>query len=131
MKNIKRIAFTILLMFFSTYRVFADTFYYSDIALPDNAFGSVGETCSKVLGTSVITIVHGSVNMVRIFAVIIAIANAIITLVPAVIAKDAEALKKATHKCVVMGVVLAAIGIFPSIVRLITSIFGFDTTCIF
>ena len=54
-----------------------------------------------------------------------------ITLIPAVISKDADGLKKAEKKLVTMAIVLAAIGIFPTFVSIIGGIFGFDLTCIF
>ena len=64
-------------------------------------------------------------------AVLIVIVSAMFTLTTAVVSKDADGLKKAEKKCVVMAIVLVAIGIIPSILNVITSLFGFDTTCIF
>ncbi len=131
MKNIKKIIFGIALMFFSTYNVLADTFYYSDLEFGKDGFGPIGQTCSQVLGTTVVKIVHSSVGILRIVAVFIAIISAMFTLTTAITSKDADGLKKAGKKCVVMGVVLLCIGVFPSVATLIASIFGFDTTCIF
>jgi hypothetical protein len=53
-----------------------------------------------------------------------------IILIPAVIGKDADALKKAEKKLITLFVVLAAIGIFPSIVSIISNIFDFDLSCL-
>lgn len=131
MKNIKKIIFLIILMFFNTYYVLADTFYFPKLEFAKDGFGPIGQTCSQFLGPTVIKIIHSSVGILRIGAVIIVIISAMFTLITAVVTKDADGLKKAGHKCVVMAIVLMAIGIIPSILNVITSVFGFDTTCIF
>ena len=131
MKNIKKMVFGIILMFFSTYNVLADTLNLKELGFGNGGFGPLGQTCSKVLGATVVKIIHGSVGILRIAAVIIAILSAMFTLMGAVVSKDADGLKKAEKKCVIMGIVLLGIGIFPSVVTLIASVFGFDTTCIF
>ena len=53
------------------------------------------------------------------------------TLIPAVVNKDPEALKKAGNKCVKIAAILLVIGVFPSILRVIGKIFGYDLSCIF
>ena len=53
-----------------------------------------------------------------------------IIMIPAVVAKDADGLKKASLKCVKIAVVLAIIEIFPTIIKLVGIIFGFDVSCI-
>lgn len=130
MKNIKKILLFISILTFNASKVLAETFNISDYTLNDNGFGSMGDSCAKIAGPNVIKVIRGSITTVRILAVIIAIANAMFLLLPAVIAKDADALKKATRKCVVIGVVLAIIGIFPSIVSIISRIFDFDLSCL-
>ena len=54
-----------------------------------------------------------------------------IALIPAVVSKNPDALKKAGHKCMLMGVILLAIGVFPTLLRVIAKIFGYDVSCIF
>ncbi len=99
--------------------------------MSEGGFGPKGQSCSEILKNNGVKIIKGIVNVLRIAAVIIAIANAMITLVPAVISKDADGLKKAGRKLVVMAVVLAIVGILPSIVYLIGVVFGYDLSCIF
>ena len=53
------------------------------------------------------------------------------SLIPAVVSKEPEALKKAGNKCLKMGVILLVIGVFPTILRVIGKIFGYDLSCIF
>ncbi len=97
----------------------------------DGGFGDKGQKCEDILKNNGIKIVKGIVNVLRIAGAIIAIANAMIVLIPAVISKDADGLKKAGRKLIVMAVVLAIIGILPSIIYLIGQLFGYDLTCIF
>ncbi len=100
--------------------------------LDGGEFGPKGQNCEEVLLKNIgVKIIKGIVNVLRIAAAIVAIANAMITLIPAIISKDGDGLKKAGRKLVIMAVVLAIIGILPSIVYLIGQIFGYDLTCIF
>ena len=50
-----------------------------------------------------------------------------IILLPAVTSKDADGLRKASSKCVKLAVILAVIEIFPSVIKLIGALFGWDT----
>ena len=52
-----------------------------------------------------------------------------ISLIPALIAKDSEALKKAQKKCVTMAIVLVLILLLPTLLTFIGNIFGYDLTC--
>ncbi len=99
--------------------------------LSDADFGPDDQTCKEILKDNLISIIKSFINIIRIAGVIIAIGNGMITLIPAVISKDADGLKKAEKKLVTMAIVLAAIGIFPTFVSIIGGIFGFDLTCIF
>ena len=105
------------------------TFYLPGLSESD--FGPDNQKCNEILGKNGIKIVIGLINAVRVIGVIIAIANGMITLIPAVVSKDADGLKKAEKKLVIMAVVLAVIGILPTIVYLIGGIFDFDLSCIF
>ena len=99
--------------------------------LSDGGFGPTGQDCKTILGSNGVKVVVGIVNIARIAGVIIAIANGMLTLIPAVISKDADGLKKAEKKLIVMAVALAIIGILPTIVYLIGGIFDFDLSCLF
>ena len=131
MRSIKRVLCLISIFMIGINTVLADTLNASDYQLDMVGFGPATTTCSQLAGPNVIRIIHGSVSALRIIAVIIAIANGMLLLIPAVVSKDADALKKAEKKLVVMAVVLAAIGIFPSFVSIIGNIFDFDLSCIF
>ena len=54
-----------------------------------------------------------------------------LALIPAVLAKDADGLQKASKKIVNMVIILAAIFILPSIIKLIGNLFSYDVTCFF
>ena len=115
-------------------KIWDDSFTYKTFQLPglsDADFGPDDQTCKEILKDNLISIIKSFINIIRIAGVIIAIGNGMITLIPAVISKDADGLKKAEKKLVTMAIVLAAIGIFPTFVSIIGGIFGFDLTCIF
>ena len=130
MKNIKKILLFVSILVFNVSKVFADTFDLTPYKFDGSGFGSAGDSCAKIAGPNVIKVIHGSITTTRILCVILAIANGMLILIPAVVSKDADGLKKAEKKLVIMGVVLAAIGIFPSIVGIISNIFDFDLSCI-
>ena len=105
--------------------------YTGKFKMPEIGFGSEAKDCHDLVGEAVSKIIKSIFNILRIAGVIIAIVNAMITLIPAVVSKNADALKKAANKCVIMAIVLASIGILPSIIRLISLIFGYDVSCMF
>jgi hypothetical protein len=86
--------------------------------------------CKKVLGDSGYNLVNGLIKIVRILAPIVATLIAMITLIPAITAKDEDKVKAATKKCVIIGIVLLVIEVIPYIVRLIGVIIGYDLSCI-
>ncbi len=86
--------------------------------------------CKKVLGDSGYNLVNGLIKIVRILAPIVATLVAMITLIPAITAKDEDKVKAATKKCVTIGIVLLVIEVIPYIVRLIGVIIGYDLSCI-
>ena len=98
---------------------------------PGMGFGSSGESCVSWVGATLSKVIKAIFTIIRIIGAIIAIVNGMITLVPAVISKDADALKKASSKCVKLAVVLAIIGIFPSLINFLGTIFKFDLSCLF
>ena len=53
------------------------------------------------------------------------------TMTSAVISKDPGMIKKAGDKCLKMGIVLLIIGVFPTVLRVIARLFGYDLSCIF
>lgn len=86
--------------------------------------------CADILGENLTKVVHLAIKIIRIAGAIITILQATLTLVPAVTSGDADALKKAGKKCVTLAIILAAIGLFPTILHVIGNICGFDLSCI-
>ena len=105
--------------------------YEFNADLPAQGFGEGGESCEAIVGPNIAKLIKMSLNILRIIGAIIAIVNGMMTLIPAVISKDPEALKKAGNKCVKIAAILLVIGVFPSILRVIGKIFGYDLSCIF
>ena len=98
--------------------------------LPEFGFGEEGSNCSDILGANLTKIVNLGITAVRIAGAIIAIVNGMITLIPPLVSKDADALKKAGNKCIRLGIVLLVIGVFPTLVRVIGRLFGYDLSCL-
>lgn len=104
--------------------------YEFEADLPDFGFGEEGSTCYDLLGQNLTKIVNLGITAVRIAGAIIAIVNGMITLIPPIVSKDADALKKAGNKCIRLGIILLAIGVFPTLVTIIGRLFGYDLSCI-
>ncbi len=102
-----------------------------DIAqMPDSNLDPSYMTCKQILGDTLSQVVKGGITVIQIAAAIIAIIKGMTLLIPPIVNKDADKLKEATGKLVVLGILLIVVIIFRPIVRLIGTIFGFDTTCI-
>ena len=86
-------------------------------------------TCEEMLGKNLTKILKFALEVLSIAGAIIAIVNSMISLIPALIAKDAEALKKAQSKCITMAIVLVLILLLPTLLTFIGNIFGYDLTC--
>ncbi len=87
-------------------------------------------TCTQILGKVLTKVVRTGITIIQIIVAIIAIVKGMMTLIPAVVAKDADGLKKAGRTLATMGVILALVIIFKPLVRLIGNILGYDVTCI-
>lgn len=86
-------------------------------------------TCEEMLGKNLTKILKFTLEVLSIVGAIIAIVNSMISLIPALIAKDAEALKKAQSKCITMAIVLVLILLLPTLLTFMGNIFGYDLTC--
>ena len=95
----------------------------------DTGFGK-SANCKKVFGDAGYKIINGLIRLLRILAPIVAILIAMITLIPAVTAKDESKVKAATKKCVTIGIVLLIIEVIPYLIRLVGVILDFDLSCI-
>ncbi len=86
-------------------------------------------TCEELLGENLLKIVSFIMDSLRIVASIIAIVNAMIILLPAVVSKDADALKKSEKKLITLAIVLVLIILLPTFITVIGNIFGYDLSC--
>lgn len=100
------------------------------VEAPDFDISEEPMTCDQILGPKMTPLISGAITAVQIVCAIIAIVNAMIKLIPAVMSKDADALKTAQKKCITMAIVLAIVCILRPIIRLIGMIFGFDFSCL-
>ena len=87
-------------------------------------------SCEELLGKNLKNVLHLFITGLRIAGAIIAIINGMLSLIPAITSDNADALKKAIKKCVMMLIVLAIIGLFPTLIRVIGLISAFDLSCL-
>ena len=88
-------------------------------------------SCSELLGSNLTKLVRVVIKAIQIIGAIVAIVNGMITLIPAIMAKDADGLKKAEKKLMLMAIIVVCIFLLPYLVRLIGTWFDFDTSCFF
>ncbi len=87
--------------------------------------------CNEILGANLTAIVKASITILEILGAIIAIVKGMMTLIPPILAKDADALQKASKTLVNMAIILVVIFIFKPLLRFIGSLLEFDISCIF
>ena len=102
----------------------------TDIEIPEGPIKENTMKCEELIGENLHKIVKLIITLLRIVGAIIAIVNGMITLIPAVISKDAEALKSAEKKCITMAIVLVLIILLPTLLIFLSNIFGYDLSCI-
>ena len=102
----------------------------TDIEIPEVPIKENTMKCEELIGENLHKIVKLIITLLRIVGAIIAIVNGMITLIPAVISKDAEALKSAEKKCITMAIVLVLIILLPTLLIFLSNIFGYDLSCI-
>ena len=124
MKKIFKLLF-IFICFFVSYRVFATELNTTSLDISSQSM-----TCAEILGPNLLKIVKLFVTGLRIAAAIIAIIKGMLGFIPAIVSDDASALKKATKTLIMMLIVLTIIGLFPTLIRVIGRIAGFDLSCI-
>ena len=101
-----------------------------DYAIPTYEIKENTYNCKEFIGENLYKLVHLIISALRIIGAIIAIVNGMISLIPALISKDADALKKAQTKCVTMAIVLVLIILLPTLLTFIGNLFGYDLSCI-
>lgn len=103
-----------------------ENFKIPDISIKDNTLN-----CKELVGENLSKIIKLIITILQIAGAIIAIVNGMITLIPAVVSKDAEALKGAEKKCITMAIVLVLIILLPTLLMFLSKMFGYDLSCIF
>ena len=121
-KYIKIILFVVLLIGYTFVR--ADGF--DDPVIPSGEISS----CSEILGPNLTAIVKVSITILQIVGAIIAIVKGMMVLIPPILAKDADALKKSSKTLVNMAIILIIIFLFRPILKFIGNLLDFDTSCI-
>lgn len=86
--------------------------------------------CSELLGNNLMKILSLMLSLLRIGASIIAIVSGMLIILPAVISKDADALKKSEKKLIILAIVLVLIILLPTLLNVIGNIFGYDLSCL-
>lgn len=93
--------------------------------IPDGGLSS----CSEILGSNLTKVVKAGITIIQIAGAIIALVKGMMTLIPPILAKDADALKKAGKTLVTMAIILVAIFLFRPLLRFIGNVAGFDASC--
>ncbi|MGM9877032.1 MAG: hypothetical protein ACI33S_00120 [Bacilli bacterium] len=96
-----------------------------------NPTGVISEkemSCEDLLGPNLTKIVRLCISILRIAGMIIALVNASLAVVPAI--TNPDKIKDAKRKCISMAILLVIIGVFPSLLRVIGNLFGYDLSCI-
>lgn len=99
-----------------------------DVKLPEE--DKTLTECIRILGKDLAAIVKASITILQIVGAIIAIVKGMMTLVPPILAKDADALKKAGSTLTKMAIILVIIFLFKPLLNFIGGLLDFDTSCI-
>ena len=101
----------------------------AEIKDPEIPEGNIS-SCSELLGSNLTAIVKVSITILQIAGAIIAIIKGMMILIPPILAKDADALKKVSKKLIAMAIILVVIFLFRPLLQFIGNILDFDTSCI-
>lgn len=100
-----------------------------DMGQFNSGFGNT-MSCKELLGSSLVKFLKTVRVAVQSIGVAIAIANGMMTFVPAITSKDASALNKAFEKFVKLLVILACLLLLPTLINFIGGLAGFDLSCL-
>lgn len=96
----------------------------------NSGFGETGDTCEEVMGDSLVKFIKAVRYTMQGVACGIAIANGMMTFIPAITSKDQDALNKALQKFVKICIILALILLFPTLIKFLGKLCGFDLSCL-
>jgi hypothetical protein len=97
---------------------------------PAPEIGGDVKDCKDILGTNLTKIVRAFITIIQIAAAIIAIVKGMMILIPPIIAKDADALKKASSTLIILGIVLIIVLLFRPLVLFLGKILELDISCL-
>ena len=98
---------------------------------PNAGFGQSNRSCNDILGKNLTKLVRAGIKALQIIGAILAIVYGMISLIPAVMAKDSDGLKKAEKKLLYMAIILLCIFLLPTLIKFIGKVFDYDITCYF
>ena len=101
----------------------------ADITNPTIPEGNI-DSCDELLGKNLSAIVKVAITILQIVAAIIAIVKGMMVLIPPILAKDADALKKAGSTLAKMAIILVIIFLFKPLLSFLGNLLDFDTSCI-
>jgi len=102
----------------------------STIEAPDINISTEPMDCSKLLGSNLLSVLKLCISALRIAGAIIVLVKASLAMIPAIQSGDDAAIKKAAKQCISLAIILLVIGVFPTIIRIIGLIAGFDLSCL-
>ena len=107
-----------------------DTFNASSALtpLPGVDLGS-SMNCNQLLGPTITKLIRILIDVLKIAGAIICIVKMMLTLIPPITSKDADALNKAIRTCVILLVILTVILLIDTLLVIIGRIFAFDLSC--
>ncbi len=88
------------------------------------------KTCEQILGSNLTKVLKVGITVIQVVGAIIAIVKGMMTLIPPILAKDADALKKASKTLVTMAIILVVIFLFRPLLKFLGDLLDFDTSCI-
>lgn len=135
MKKIVIIILMIVSIFAFTYEIKAstnmlDTISTLEVETPEFDIASGSMSCSQLMGSNLLLVIKFSINAIRIIGVIAATVMGMTTFFKALNKGDAGELNKALKKCVWLGMALIVVVMFPTLLKVIGKLFGFDISCL-
>lgn len=135
MKKIVIIMLMIISIFAFTYEINASTNMLGTISTleveaPEFDIAGGSMSCSQLMGSNLLLVIKFSINAIRIIGVIAATVMGMTTFFKALNKGDAGELNKALRKCVWLGMALIVVVMFPTLLKVIGKLFGFDISCL-
>ena len=96
-----------------------------DVDIPEGNISS----CYKLLGHNLSELIKAAINILQIVGAIICIVKGMMVLIPPILAKDADALKKAGSTLTKMAIILIIIFLLKPLLSFLGKLLDFDVTC--